>query len=135
MAFPAPARSRSTRPDTPRGISIAALRVPLVVKVVGANLAVVALLIAALGTGRSVLVTAVVVTLLVLAHLAAVLVALRPVRDLEVAAKRVWHGDYGVRVDRSLVPTTEYCVSDPCSTFCLIVSRRTARACRRSRPR
>jgi signal transduction histidine kinase len=107
MTFPAPARSRSTRPDTPRGISIAALRVPLVVKVVGANLAVVALLIAALGTGRSVLVTAVVVTLLVLAHLAAVLVALRPVRDLEVAAKRVWHGDYGVRVDRSLVADHE----------------------------
>jgi signal transduction histidine kinase len=107
MALPAPARRSSTRPDSSRGITLAALRVPLVVKVVGANLAVVALLIAALGTRRSVQATVIVATLLAVAHLAAVLVALRPIRDLEIAAERVWHGDYGVRVDHSLVADHE----------------------------
>lgn len=84
-------------------IRLAALRAPLVVKLFGANLLVVALLVLALirwtavPTGALVGVAAAVVAL----HLVLVLVALRPIRDLENAASRVWHGDFGARVARS----------------------------------
>jgi signal transduction histidine kinase len=92
-----------------RGIRLAALRVPLVAKLVGANLLVVALLTATcLIAGGLVNVVVVLVTAAVIGvHLALVLVALRPIRDLEAVATRVWSGDYGVRVERSAVADRE----------------------------
>jgi len=84
-------------------IRLAALRAPLVVKLFGANLLVVALLVVALirwtvvPVGPLLGVAAAVVAL----HLVLVLVALRPIRDLENAASRVWRGDFGARVARS----------------------------------
>jgi signal transduction histidine kinase len=43
----------------------------------------------------------------VVVHLALVLVALRPIRDLETVASRVWRGDFGARVERSRVADHE----------------------------
>jgi signal transduction histidine kinase len=40
-------------------------------------------------------------------HLTLVLIALRPIRDLEAVAARVWQGDYGARVARSSVADRE----------------------------
>jgi signal transduction histidine kinase len=40
-------------------------------------------------------------------HLSLVLVALRPIHDLEVVASRVWQGDYGARVERSSIADRE----------------------------
>jgi len=98
-------RTASTR----RSIRLAALRVPLVAKLVGANLAVVALLIAIRsGLAHSsgiVLDTAIVLALAL--HVVLVLVALRPIRDLEAVAERVWQGDFGARVERSTVADQE----------------------------
>jgi signal transduction histidine kinase len=92
-----------------RSIRLAALRVPLVVKLVGANLAIVALLIA-IRTGLAhssgiVLDTAIVLALAL--HVVLVLIALRPIRDLETVAERVWQGDFGARVERSTIADQE----------------------------
>lgn len=98
----APARSR-------RGIRLAALRVPLAAKLSGANLFVVAVLVAAwllAGGTISGVVMGIVAVVLVL-HAVLVVVALRPIRDLETLAERVWHGDYGARVARSPVADDE----------------------------
>jgi signal transduction histidine kinase len=84
---------------------LAALRAPLLVKVVGANAVGVAV-ITALWVGGWIspgLPVIVATAGLVLAHLGLVMVALRPVRDLEVIASRVWRGDYGARVEASAV--------------------------------
>src|SRR4051812_41809841 len=71
-----------------RGIRLAALRVPLVVKLVGANLFVVAVLLAAwvTGGGRMHALVGVIALLVIGVHLGLVLVALRPIHDLETAA-------------------------------------------------
>lgn len=92
-----------------QGIRLAALRVPLAVKMVGANLLVVATLLAAwLMAGGPVNHTiAALVALVVGIHLVLVAIALRPIRDLEAVADRVWHGDYGARVERSQVADHE----------------------------
>ncbi|MGH7621519.1 MAG: histidine kinase, partial [Gemmatimonadaceae bacterium] len=93
---------------TPR-IRLAALRVPLAAKLVGANLVVVGLLLSIwLETGGlfTSLVAAIVVTTILL-HLGLVAIALRPIHDLEVAAARVWRGDYGARVAQSNVADDE----------------------------
>src|SRR5215213_10751443 len=88
-----------------RSIRLAALRAPLVVKLVGANLVVIAFLLAIwLSDARGrlpVLVAALVLAVAI--HVVLVLVALRPIRDLEAVAKRVWTGDFGARVERSNV--------------------------------
>jgi signal transduction histidine kinase len=88
-----------------RGIRLAALRVPLVAKLVGANLFVVGLLTAmwliAGGPINAVVILAIAV--LIGLHLALSLIALRPIRDLEKVATHVWNGDYGARVERSVV--------------------------------
>jgi signal transduction histidine kinase len=83
--------------------------VPLVAKLVGANLLVVGLF-----TGIWLVVggpinafVIVAITAVVSMHLALTLVALRPIRDLEAVATRVWDGDYGVRVERSAVADRE----------------------------
>jgi signal transduction histidine kinase len=44
-----------------------------------------------------------VITAALAIHLALVLIALRPIRDLDDAASRVWRGDLGARVTRSIV--------------------------------
>jgi signal transduction histidine kinase len=98
-----------TSGDARRGIRLAALRVPLVAKLVGANLFVVGLLAVMwliLGgpfNGVVILVIVAVVSI----HLGLVLIALRPIRDLESVATHVWNGNYGVRVERSPVADRE----------------------------
>jgi len=90
--------------NSPR-LRLAALRVPLVVKVVGANLFVVVVLIAtsfALGGGITAAVGLVIAAALAI-HLVLVLIALRPIRDLDETASRVWRGDLGARVSQSAV--------------------------------
>lgn len=90
-------------------IRLAALRVPLAAKLVGANLLVVAVLFGAWAVAGNPVNSALVITLatVVLVHLALVAAALRPIRDLEVVAGRVWRGDYGARVDRSTLADNE----------------------------
>lgn len=86
-----------------RSIRLAALRVPLVAKLIGANLVVVAALtIAWIASGDRLTsdVVLVIAAVLVL-HVIAVLIALRPIRDLEEVVSRVWEGDFGARVDHS----------------------------------
>jgi signal transduction histidine kinase len=92
-----------------RSIRLAALRVPLVVKLVGANLAVVALLFAirsGLSHAGSLALDGAIVFALAL-YVGLVLIALRPIRDLEAVAERVWQGDFGARVERSTVADQE----------------------------
>jgi signal transduction histidine kinase len=99
--------SLERRPQQPgrRGMRLAALRAPLLVKLAGANV----LVLAALGSlwlggwVHSAPAVVAAAAALVLLHLALVVVALRPVRDLEVTASRVWRGDYGARVEASAV--------------------------------
>jgi signal transduction histidine kinase len=85
---------------------LAALRVPLVVKLVGAN-ALGLLIIGGswalldLHITRSALIT--VVSTAVLVHLILVIIALRPVHDLEMLAAKVWGGDYAARFRDSSV--------------------------------
>lgn len=97
----APRRQATPKPR----IRLAALRVPLAAKLIGANLLVVALVLSAwLGTGgHASPAMLVVLGAFVAAHLGLVLLALRPIRDLEDVASRVWHGDFGARVDPSAV--------------------------------
>ena len=102
-------RGRPRTASTRRSIRLAALRVPLAVKLVGANLAVLALLIAIRAglahVGGIALDAAIVIALAL--HVVLVLVALRPIRDLEAVAERVWQGDFGARVERSTVADQE----------------------------
>jgi signal transduction histidine kinase len=99
----------SPSPEARRGIRLAALRVPLIAKLVGANLLVVGLLTSAWLTVGGPLNGVVVAALGIVIglHAALVLVALRPIRDLESVAARVWQGDYGARVERSSVADHE----------------------------
>ena len=87
------------------GIEVAALRAPLAVKLVGANLAVVAILVVswlAAGETLSARVIAVIVGVIAL-HIGLVSIALRPIRDLDNVASRVWRGDFGARVAKSAI--------------------------------
>lgn len=90
-------------------LRLAALRAPLAVKVVGANLVVVVLFVGAwLVSGHSIgAMAAALIVAGVVIHLALVLVALRPIRDLDDVASRVWYGDYAARVSRSAVADQE----------------------------
>ncbi|MEO7456903.1 MAG: histidine kinase [Gemmatimonadaceae bacterium] len=98
-----PTLKRSVPSDD--SIRLAALRVPLALKLVGANVAAIAVVLAAwIATGGSVnTVVAACIVLVIAVQPAAVLVALRPIRDLEIVASRVWDGDFGARVVRSRV--------------------------------
>lgn len=82
---------------------------PLVAKLAGANLFVIAALYGDwLAHGGTVSWTSIVLLLAVVAaHLALVIIALRPIRDLEDVASRLWHGDFGARVERSRVADHE----------------------------
>ena len=87
------------------------LRIPLPMKLVGANLL---LLVAATGTAlvlrQRELSTAPVLTVVIIAFLAAlllntglVMLAVRPLRVLEKTVDTIWHGDLGARVPTSLL--------------------------------
>lgn len=91
-----------------RPLRLAPLRAPLASKLVGANLLVVAVLFGAwLVAGNPVTRWAIVIfVFVVLLHRALVAVALRPIRDLEEVASRVWRGDIGARVVQSSVADT-----------------------------
>lgn len=91
--------------DGRRSMRLAALRAPLMVKLIGANVAVVAIVLATcFGTGGHLVATiTVAVFLVVVLHATLVTIALRPIRDLEMVAGRVWHGDYGARVEKSSI--------------------------------
>jgi signal transduction histidine kinase len=84
---------------------LAPLRAPLAVKIVGANLFVVSLLVGGwVWSGGSVsAATLVVVVAALIVHSGLIFVALRPIRDLDTVASRVWKGDYAARVTRSAV--------------------------------
>lgn len=84
-----------------------ALRVPLAIKLLGANLLALGIVIGVLYTRstavppRAAVIVAVVVAMCVFGALAAV--ALLPLRGIEAVASRVWRGDFGARVDASPV--------------------------------
>lgn len=95
-------------PAQPR--RLAALRVPLVVKLVGANALALFIMAAAwmyfdsdIHRGMVLGITAAAL----LAHVVLVLVALGPVHDLEKLAAQVWGGDYGARFRDSSVADDE----------------------------
>ena len=84
-----------------------ALRVPLMIKLLGANVLALALLaLVVIGHGPAapsvgVVIVAVIGGAIVFGGLAAV--ALLPLRSIEAVASRVWRGDFGARVDASPV--------------------------------
>ncbi len=89
---------------------LAALRVPLAVKVVGANALGLLILASAwlyLDAGVNHKMILGLFLFLLAMHLVMVLVALRPVRDLEDLAARVWNGDYAARFHDSSVADAE----------------------------
>lgn len=102
-------RGQTRAPRAGRSIRLAALRVPLLAKLVGANLIVVAILAAVwIGLGGPIGAPAILaVVALIALHLALVLVALRPIHDLESLASRVWHGDFGARFEHSDIADAE----------------------------
>lgn len=107
---PATAMLRDMLPQPRRGVRLATLRAPLLVKLVGANLLVLAVLGLLWLHGPMAYVTAPVlfaVIAIVVLHGVLVVIALRPVRDLETVASRVWQGDYGARVELSSVADQE----------------------------
>jgi signal transduction histidine kinase len=101
--------SAAGRRAAQRGIRLAALRVPLVLKVVGANVVMLTALVALAAYVGVAITPAVlgIVVLAIVANAAIVLIALHPIRELESVAGRVWHGDYAARVEQSLVADTE----------------------------
>jgi signal transduction histidine kinase len=48
-----------------------------------------------------------IIMLALVVHVALVLIALRPIRDLETVAERVWQGDFGARVEQSAIADHE----------------------------
>jgi signal transduction histidine kinase len=84
-----------------------ALRIPLFVKLLGANVFALGLLVAVLYTFASLRPPVLVVTLAALAGITAfgvlAAVALLPIRGIEAVATRVWRGDFGARVGASPV--------------------------------
>ena len=101
---PRPAIAASSGPANATA-PLAPLRAPLIVKLLGANFAVVAVLVGAwlwsghpisVGGGLLIVAAIAVYTLLIV-------IALRPIRDLDAVASRVWNGDYAARVSRSAV--------------------------------
>ena len=89
-------------------VRLGALRAPLALKLVGANmLAVAVLFVAWLAAGAFLTLAAVAVLAAVVGiHIVLVIVALRPIRDLELVAARAWRGDFGARVKPSAIADT-----------------------------
>jgi signal transduction histidine kinase len=93
-----------------RGVAERVLRVPLLGKVAGANLLIVAAALAGVGMerrlhmpGSAVSILGVALGLSLVVNLALVYVALRPLNDLETAASRVSAGDLEARVESSIL--------------------------------
>lgn len=82
---------------------------PLVLKVVGANVVMLtALVVLAAYVGVAITPAILgIVALAIVGNAAVVLVALRPIRELESVATRVWHGDYAARVEQSVIADNE----------------------------
>lgn len=83
-----------------------ALRAPVIVKLVGAHLLAVAIVVTVLyfvapDWSPSVVLAVLLGTTLVFLLLTSV--ALLPLRDLEAVASRIWRGDFGARVEESMV--------------------------------
>ncbi|HEY2377222.1 MAG TPA: ATP-binding protein [Gemmatimonadaceae bacterium] len=95
-----------TRPE-PRPTGSTALRIPLVIKLLGANALALGVVIAiayALSPARlsaAGMIVAAVAAMALFGVLAAI--ALLPLRGIEAVASRVWRGDFGARVDASPV--------------------------------
>ncbi|MGH9887344.1 MAG: hypothetical protein ACREBE_17580, partial [bacterium] len=85
----------------------AALRAPLLVKLLGANLLVVATLLLGSAVGGGLVGLMVLGAMAFGANALLVVLALRPIRDLEATAWRVWRGDLGARVTQSAVADNE----------------------------
>lgn len=107
---PLPLRREARRPPrAPRSrpVHAMALRVPLTIKLLGANALALAIVIAAVYAGSSArpsvgsIVIATIVA--IVAFGALVVIALLPLRGIEAVASRVWRGDFGARVDASAV--------------------------------
>ncbi len=106
----APGSLRTVRDDHTPVRPLAALRVPLVVKLIGANVIAVALLAAAwryFGSAATSAEITVVIGVALATYFLLMLVALQPVHDLESLALRVWKGDYAARYRDSLVADKE----------------------------
>lgn len=103
-----PARTRSSvrAADTPP-MHATALRVPLMIKLLGANVLALAVLVVVVFAhppvvpSTGVIILAAIGGTIVFGGLAAV--ALLPLRGIEAVASRVWRGDFGARVDASPV--------------------------------
>jgi signal transduction histidine kinase len=113
----------SSRDGDDRLIGARALRVPLVMKLIGAHLLSVGFVVWALfalsdarPTSTLVVIVAAGATIL-FATLAAI--ALLPLRDIEVVASRVWRGDFGARVDAS--PVADHNMKRIGNTFNLLL--------------
>lgn len=103
-----PARPRLTRSDGPRlgsqPMGSTALRIPLAIKLVGANALALGVVIArAYAAGHSAIGMIVAGTAAMVLFAVLASIALRPLRSIEVVASRVWRGDFGARVDASPV--------------------------------
>lgn len=93
------------------GSGLRLLRVPLALKVVGANVFVAVLAWGAVysqhsaqsDSSRTLSVLAVALIAGMAVNLALVLIALQPIRDLDDAVRRMWHGDESARVPQSPV--------------------------------
>jgi signal transduction histidine kinase len=94
----------AVRRQTNPGLRLAALRVPLAVKLGGANVLVVGLLAGGwIADGGDAHRAVVAILIAVALHSVLMLLALVPIRELENVASRVWSGDYAARVERSVV--------------------------------
>ncbi|HEX5829622.1 MAG TPA: histidine kinase, partial [Gemmatimonadaceae bacterium] len=113
----------------------ALLRVPLAGKLAGANLLIIAAGFAAIaaalpehvgaaGTGAALLLLAGALLAALLADLGLVRLALRPVRELEAVAERVWRGDLRARVPSS--PLADRDVARVGGMFNLLLDKLTA---------
>ncbi|HYV97510.1 MAG TPA: ATP-binding protein [Gemmatimonadaceae bacterium] len=91
------------------------LRVPLLVKLLGANLAIALLAWGAVvlnhraptPAGRLIVAVGFALVAGMAVNVTLVMLALRPIRDLERTAWRIWHGDSGARVPRSPIGDKE----------------------------
>ncbi len=86
-----------------RGMRLVALRAPLGLKLIGANALVIAILYGAwvMAGGPSNRYVYMILAFTIAIHLTLVGLALRPIRDLELVAERVWQGDMRARVEGS----------------------------------
>ena len=96
---------------SPRGIPLAALRAPLLIKLLGANALVVATLLAGWAIsappGTRMALPVLLAALVFGVSVVLTVIALRPIRDLESTVSRVWEGDFGARVERSTIADNE----------------------------